>query len=300
MVRPMINEAIIPAAGYGTRLLPITKILPKVMVPILTKPALQWVVDELVAAGIKKISIVIGWKGELIEEYYKTEPTEMLEWLSTRQRPDLIEYIKSIIPEDTEIFFEIQEILDGLAGAILRGSKYINSNNFVVSLGDNIIVEKKAGSLIEDMINIHESLDAAVTLAVAHVPIKDVSKFGVIAHKRKMLHKGITVYEVSELVEKPPIEKAPSNLAIIGRYILSSDALEYLRNAPIVNGEISETDGFYNMIKDGFRVVAVGLGNRYWHDIGSMEGYAKAFIRATLSKSPELKGFLQELIEDKF
>ena len=295
----MIRKAIIPAAGYGTRLLPITKILPKVMIPLLTKPALQYIVEELVSAGISEILIVIGWKGDIIQEYYQRDPVEMIDWLRARGREDLITYIKSIIPKECRIMFKIQEVLDGLAGAILRGSYFLQSESFVVSLGDNVIIEDNVGSLIRDMIKVHETYNSAVTLCVAEVPKKEVSKFGVIGFSKSFEMNGIKVYEVTKVVEKPPPDKAPSNLAIVGRYILSTDSLKYLRNAPIVKGELSETDAFQNMINDGYKVFAVNIGNRHWHDIGSPEGYIKAFLDIAINYEKHLKPIIRNWLQDK-
>ena len=274
----MIKKAVIPAAGYGTRLLPITKVIPKVMIPILTKPTLQYVVEEAVSAGINEILIIIGWKGDVIREYYESHPQEMIDWLQTRNRPDLIQYIKSIIPKDVSISFKIQDILDGLAGAILRGRSFLGTDNFVVLLGDNIILEKSVGSLLEEMMKIHEKYSSAVTLCVAKVPSEDVSKFGIIGFKGHFEEEGRKVYEVTEIREKPPPEKAPSNLAIVGRYVFTPEIFDYLKKAPMIGMEIDETQAFKAQVLDEKKVYAFDLGSTKWFDVGKIDGYFKAFV----------------------
>jgi len=296
----MINKAIIPAAGYGTRLLPITKILPKAMVPLLTKPAIQYIIDELVSAGVNHVIIITGWKENLIKEYYRSEPKEMIKWLSSIDRGDVIDYIKSLVPEKVNIMFKKQEVLDGLAGAIVRGYTFLGDDNFIVSLGDNIIIEKETGSLIRDMIKVHEKFNASVTLAVAEIPREKVEKFGVIGYSKSFSTDGIKVYEVNELREKPPINEAPSNLAIVGRYILSSESITYLKNAPIIKGELSETDAFKKMIDDGHKVLAVDLGEREWYDIGSVDEYIKASIHLAFLRDKHFGYKLLEWMRDKF
>ncbi len=296
----MINKAIIPAAGYGTRLLPITKILPKAMIPLLTKPALQYIVEELISAGINEIVIITGWKGEVIKEYYHSEPREMIDWLASLGKEEIIQYIKSLVPSKVNIMFKKQEVLDGLAGAIIIGSILTGNDHFVVSLGDNIIIEDKIGSLIKDMISIHETKNAAVTLAVAKIPMEMVEKFGVISYSKNFELNGVKIYEVIDLKEKPPADKAPSNLAIVGRYVLSPDSISYLRNAPIIKGELSETDAFKKMIEDGYKVYAVDLGEREWYDIGSIDEYIKASIHLAILRDVQIGDKLLKWMKEKF
>lgn len=296
----MINKAIIPAAGYGTRLLPITKILPKAMLPLLTKPAIQYVIDELVSAGVNQVIIITGWKGDLIKEYYRDEPKEMIEWLASIGREDIVEHIRSLVPGKVDIMFKKQEILDGLAGAILRGYTFIKDGNFIVSLGDNIIIEKETGSLIRDMITVHEKFNASVTLAVAGVPREKVERFGVIGYSNSFSINDIKVYELYDLKEKPSVNKAPSNLAIIGRYVLSPESIDYLRNAPMIKGELSETDAFKKMIEDGYKVLAVDLGDREWYDIGSIDEYIRASIHLAFLRDDNFGNKLFRWMQDKF
>lgn len=296
----MINKAIIPAAGYGTRLLPITKILPKAMVPLLTKPAIQYVIDELISAGINYVVVITGWKENLIREYYHTEPREMIDWLRSIGRDDVISYIKDLVPRNINIVFKKQDVLDGLAGAIIRGFTFIGDEPFVVSLGDNIIIEEETGSLLKEMTSVHKKLNSAVTLAVAEIPKEKVEKFGVIGYSRSFNLDGSKVYEVNDLREKPPLNEAPSNLAIIGRYVLSPDSIKYLRTAPIVRGELSETDAFKAMIKDGYSVYAVDIGAREWYDIGSVDEYIKASIHLAVIRDIKLGDTLVKWFREKF
>ena len=224
----------------------------------------------------------------------------MINWLASIGREDMIEYIRSLIPSGVNIMFKRQDVLDGLAGAIIRGHTFIGKNSFVVSLGDNIIIEKETGSLIKDMINVHEKYGASVTLAVAEVPREHIERFGVIGYSNSFNFGDVRVYEVNNLREKPPVNEAPSNLAIVGRYVLSPESIEYLRNAPVIKGELSETDAFKRMIEDGYKVLAVDLGERDWYDIGSIDEYIKASIHLAFLRDIKLGDKLVRWIQDKF
>jgi len=135
---------------------------------------------------------------------------------------------------------------------------------------------------------------------VAPVAKEKVSRFGVIGYKKRFKFNNVTVYEVSELREKPSSNEAPSNLAIVGRYILSDHSLNYLEHAPIIEGELSETDSFKAMIDDGYKVYAVDLGDRRWYDVGSVEGYIKAFLDIAFSRDDKLKNELVSWIRENF
>ncbi|MGQ4893329.1 MAG: sugar phosphate nucleotidyltransferase [Candidatus Njordarchaeia archaeon] len=295
----LIKKAIIPAAGYGTRLLPITKILPKPLVPLLQKPTLMCIIEELISAGIQEALVIVGWKEELVKEFFEHVENELTDWLKQRGATEILESVQSPVKGEITLQYRKQEVLNGLGGAILLGENFVNDHPFVVPLGDNIIIERKKGSLIRDMISIHNSFNADVTLCVAPVPAEQVSRFGVIGVKEESKLNGIRVLEVDDLKEKPKIEDAPSNLAIVGRYILSPIALKYLKEAPLIHGEISETDAFKNMINDGKKVVAVEIGNRRWYDVGSPDGYVKAMIEIALTEyknKEKIKIWLENLL----
>ncbi|MHA1615922.1 MAG: UTP--glucose-1-phosphate uridylyltransferase [Candidatus Njordarchaeales archaeon] len=296
----MIKKAIIPAAGYGTRMLPATIAYPKVMFPLLTKPIILYVVEEVIGANIREILIIKGWKGNIMEVFFQEKPMEMINWLKERGKKDLAEkLLNGVVPEDVKIMFHEQKILNGLGGAILLGEEFVSDEHFVVPLGDNIIVEENVGSLLRDMIKVHEELNSSVTLCVAPVPHHLIPKFGIIGYKRVFEVDSIKVYEVSKVVEKPSIEEAPSNLGIVGRYVMSPETLKYLREAPVIKGEISETDAFQAMINNGHPVYAVDIGDRRWYDVGLVEGYVKAMLDLALTKLPEsgkIKKWLKELL----
>ncbi len=299
----MIKKAIVPAAGYGTRMLPATLAYPKVMLPLLTKPIILYVVEELINADITEILIIKGWKGHIMENFFREKPVKMINWLVERGKKELAEKLMmGIIPSHVKISFKEQKILNGLGGAILLGEEFIEDEDFVVPLGDNIIIEDNAGSLLRDMIRVHQKLKSAVTLCVAPVPKHLIPKFGIIGYRKILDINGIRVYEVSEVVEKPPIDKAPSNLSIVGRYIMNPITFEYLKKAPLIKGEISETDAFQEMINDGLKVYAVDIGNRRWYDVGIVEGYVKAVLDLILTKAPDgekIQTWLEEFLSQK-
>jgi len=304
-----MKKAIIPAAGYGTRLLPITRVIPKVMIPVLTKPILHYVIDELYGAGIRDILLVVGWKKEVISDYWEYKRDDMVKWLEEHAKYEFIEKIKNIKPKELNITYIEQKILNGLAGAILLGREFVGNDNFAVALADNVIIEEEAGSLLREMIQAHEKFDAKVTLAVAEVPDHLVSKFGIVGIKDEIKEGGAKVFEVDKVIEKPSLEEAPSNYAILGRYVLSPLALDYLERAPVIKGEISETEAFQAMANDGHKVIALDVGKRRWYDVGILEGYAKAFIdlllfAETKDVPKELKekiiNWLKELLEEHY
>ncbi|MEX0568550.1 MAG: sugar phosphate nucleotidyltransferase [Candidatus Njordarchaeota archaeon] len=291
-----IETAVIPSAGYGTRLLPITKIISKSVLPIGTIPILSDVLWEAYMAGIRRVLIITHWREETIKNLIKSEARELEDWLKKRGRVDLIEKINKLIP-DMEIEFIRQEVLNGLGGAILLAEDYIDKH-FCVLLSDNIIIEKNKGSLLGEMMKIFEATQPSTLLAVAKVNKSEVKRFGIIEYKKQINVGNALIYEVSNLMEKPDPNIAPSNLAIVGRYIFTAEIFEYLRGAPIIGKEIDETKAFKAQIDSGRKVFAIDLGGRRWFDVGNIEGYTKAFVSfiAAMEGKDKVRKWLNEVI----
>ena len=272
----MVDTAVVPAAGYGTRLLPITKALSKAILPLGTIPILADVLWEAYYAGIKKVIIVTHWKEETIKGLIEAKADELRAWLLGKKRMDLIKKMDELIPS-MEIEFITQDILNGLGGAILLTEKMIDGP-FAVLLSDNIILEPDKGSLLRSMIGLFNRTKADTILSVAKVSRDKVKKFGVIGYSNTFEYEGSKIYEVSDIIEKPDPDVAPSNMAVVGRYIFSTEIFDYLRTAPIVGKEIDETRAFKRQAEQGKKVFAIDIGARKWFDVGSIEGYFKAFV----------------------
>lgn len=272
----MVDTAVVPSAGYGTRLLPITKALSKAILPLGTIPILADVLWEAYYAGIKKAIIVTHWKEETIKGLIEAKADELRAWLLGKKRMDLIKKMDELIP-NMEIEFITQDILNGLGGAILLTEKMIDGP-FAVLLSDNIILEPDKGSLLRSMISLFNRTKADTILSVAKVSRDKVKKFGVIGYNNTFEYEGSRIYEVNDIIEKPDPDVAPSNMAVVGRYIFSTEIFDYLRTAPIVGKEIDETQAFKRQAEQGRKVFAMDIGARKWFDVGSIEGYFKAFV----------------------
>ncbi len=272
----MVNTVVVPSAGYGTRLLPITKIISKAILPLGTMPILSDVLWEAYNAGIKKAIIVTHWREETIKNLVLAEAKELEDWLQGKRRLDLIKKMKQLIPP-MEIEFVRQDILNGLGGAILLVEKYI-TEPFAVMLSDNIIFEEIKGSLMKKMIDYFNQHRIDTLLSVAEVPKDMIKKFGIIGYTNIQKYNNMDIYEVSDIIEKPEPPLAPSNLAVVGRYIFTTEIFDYLRDAPLIGKEIDETQAFKAQVDSGKKVYAMNIGNRKWFDVGSVEGYFKAFV----------------------
>jgi len=272
----MVKYVLIPAAGYGTRLLPVTRVLPKAILPLGTTPILVDVLWEAYKAGIREAIIVTHWRENVIKRAFENDLEELVNWLRLRGREDLVELLIRAIPP-MNIIFVHQEKLNGLGGAILLAEEYVD-DVFAVMLADNIILENQKGSLLSKMISARKLTGADTVLSVAKVMPRDVSRFGIIKFSEERVIDGIKLYHVEDLIEKPPLDKAPSNMAIVGRYIFTLEIFDYLRKVPEERGEIDETKAFKKQIEDGKRVIAIDLEDRRWFDVGNLEGYFKAFL----------------------
>ena len=265
----MIKKCLFPAAGYGTRFLPATKAVPKEMLPILTKPLLQYGVEEALAANIQNMAIVTGRGKRSIEDHFDNA-FELESQLRGTSKEHYLEEISNVIEQSTFTYIRQQKMI-GLGDAILSGEPLIGSEAFAVILADDLC-DCSGDGVIKQMINIYEKYQCSI-IAIEEINIEQSNKYGIISGE--MIDGTKNILKVSDLVEKPEIDKAPSNLAIIGRYILTPDIFEILKEIkPDKNGEVQITDALKVQARQG-RVIAYKFkGKRF--DCGSVTGYVKA------------------------
>jgi UTP--glucose-1-phosphate uridylyltransferase len=263
----MINKCLFPAAGYGTRFLPATKAVPKEMLPILTKPLLQYGVEEALSAGIKTMAIVTGRGKRSIEDHFDNS-YELESQLIGTSKEHYLNEIKKVIEIATFTYVRQREIL-GLGHAILTGKPLIGNEPFAVILADDLCVTNGL-SVINQMAEVYKKYKCSI-IAIEEVPQEQACNYGIITGD--YIDSDSTILRVETMVEKP--KKASSNLAIIGRYILTPDIFDILSNIePGTNGEIQITDALLAQAKDG-RVIAYKFqGARF--DCGSVKGFLNA------------------------
>ena len=265
----MINKCLFPAAGYGTRFLPATKATPKEMLPILTKPLIQYGVEEAVEAGITTMAIVSGRGKRAIEDHFDIS-YELEHQIKGGSKEELLSEIRSLIEKCT-FSYTRQIEMKGLGHAILTGETLIGNEPFAVVLADDLCHNDEIG-VLQQMKEVYEKYQCSV-VAIEEVPMDETQKYGVIAGK--LVDGTDDTYRVSDMVEKPDPKDAPTNLAIIGRYILTPDIFDILRNTKAgKGGEIQITDALLEQAKQG-RVIAYKFkGKRF--DCGSVDGFVEA------------------------
>jgi len=264
----MINKCLFPAAGYGTRFLPATKATPKEMLPILTKPLIQYGVEEALDAGIKTMAIVSGRGKRAIEDHFDIS-YELEHQIKGGSKESLLTEIRSLISECT-FSYTRQVEMKGLGHAILTGETLIGDEAFAVVLADDLCHSDEG--VLAQMVEVYKKYNCSV-VAIEEVPMNQTNKYGVIAGK--LVDGTDDTYRVSDMVEKPDPKDAPSNLAIIGRYILTPDIFDILRDTKAgKGGEIQITDALMEQAKEG-RVIAYKFkGKRF--DCGSVDGFVEA------------------------
>jgi len=260
-------KCLFPAAGYGTRFLPATKSTPKEMLPILTKPLIQYGVEEALEAGINQMAIVTGRGKRAIEDHFDIS-YELENQIKGTLKELLLEEIRNVINNCT-FSYTRQTEMKGLGHAILCGETLIGDESFAVILADDLCYSD-GDSVLSQMVNLYEKYQCSI-VAIEEVPKEETNKYGVIAGKE--IEKDI--FQVSHMVEKPDPKDAPSNLAIIGRYILTPDIFDILKETkPGRGGEIQITDALMQQAKQGKVIAYKFKGQRF--DCGSMDGFVKA------------------------
>jgi UTP--glucose-1-phosphate uridylyltransferase len=268
-----ITAAVIPVAGLGTRLLPATRSQPKEMLPVLDKPVVQYVVEELAEAGIKRVLFVTGRRKRAIEDHFDADP----------------ELGSGPLIDSIELFYTRQARPAGLGDALRYGATFADGQPVVVALGDSII---RNPTITNRLIDVYETLDAAAAIAVETVPDDKVDRYGIVIGAERDGH-----IEIERVVEKPSPNDVDSRLAVAARYVLGPEVFDALRETPPdAGGEVQVADALNRVIERGGRVVALPLvdGERR-HDIGTAQSYCAAFLEYALADprvGPELRAQL--------
>ena len=265
----MISKCLFPAAGYGTRFLPATKAVPKEMLPVIAKPLLQYGVEEALSAGITNMAIVTGRGKRAIEDHFDNS-YELDSQLIGTSKESYLREIKEIIMKSTFTYVR-QKTMLGLGHAILTGKPLIGDEPFAVILADDLCCSDE-NSVMSQMIKIYNQYNCSV-VAIEEVPISQTSKYGIITGN--LVDKSNDTYQITDMVEKPKETEAPSNMAIIGRYIFTPDIFDILEKMKIdKNGEIQITDALKVQAKQGKVIGYKFKGKRF--DCGSIKGYLEA------------------------
>jgi len=262
----MIKKCLFPVAGYGTRFLPATKSMPKEMLPVVNKPLVQYGVEESIEAGLHEIGFVTGRGKRAIADHFDVS-FELENQIAGSSKEKYLESIRDVMAKGS-FSFTRQAEMKGLGDAILNGRRLIGDEPFGVVLSDDLCVAEEG--VLSQMVKLFKQFRCSI-VAVQEVPQEDIHKFGVIAGEQ--IKDGI--YQVTDMVEKPKAEEAPSNLAIIGRYILTPDIFDIIEQTPPgKNDELQLTDALLTQAKSGCVLAYKFKGNRF--DCGSVAGFVDA------------------------
>lgn len=285
-----IKKAIIPAAGLGTRFLPATKAQPKEMLPIVDKPTIQYIVEEAVASGIQDIIIVTGRTKKAIEDHFD-KSVELEMELEKKQNKELLEIARSV-SQIANLYYIRQKEPKGLGHAVLTAKTFIGNEPFAVLLGDDVIDSEKPA--LGQMMEVYEKYNASV-LGVQTVERKDVNKYGIVDG----MQIESKVYKVNDMVEKPSVDVSPSNVAVLGRYIITPGIFKYLEKQEIgAGGEIQLTDALNKLAKEEPMYAYDFIGKRY--DVGNKMGFLQATVEFALKREDlreEFKAYLKSITQ---
>ena len=269
----MIRQAIIPLAGLGTRLLPLTSVFPKELLPINGKPGLEYILDECIEAGIKEIIFIISKKKEMIRRYFNNDKFYKQILKKKKNKRIKVEY-KKIEKYKKIIKFVYQNSPKGTGDAVLKTKKIIKDEFFLMLLPDDLIIKKNCSKA---MISIHNKKKCSV-MASMKVNKKTVNRWGIFSKKKNISKNN---FYIDDVVEKPTIKSAPSNNAVIGRYILPKKIFTKLKNQKKgKGGEIHITDSIRQLINEGEKFIAHNFDGKYL-DCGTMTGYIKSSIEVS-------------------
>lgn len=292
----MIRKAVIPAAGMGTRMLPLTKTQPKEMLPLGRKPCIQYIVEELASVGVNQILFITGHKKRAIEDHFDKD-NELNRMLSLSGQKDILEEIK-FEDMDVTFFYTRQSIPAGLGHAVYCAKEFVGDDPFIIALGDSIVHSRENKILLNRMIEQFEKQENSFVIGTRQVPRDDVHRYGIVEPDGESTD---GVVRIKDLVEKPSPQNAPSTLAIAARYILPGRIFDALsRTSPGKGGEIQLTDGIRLLLKEGYDGYSVSLTEKEKrYDIGNFKTYYEAFIDFALND--EKYGYsLKQYIIDKF
>jgi UTP--glucose-1-phosphate uridylyltransferase len=284
-----VRKAVIVAAGLGTRMLPASKVIPKEILPVVDKPAIQVVVEEAIASGIEEIILVLSAGRTMVREHFR-RAEELERHLEQRGKTDLLDSIRTTNdPVRFTVAFQEQPL--GLGHAVLQAREAVGDEPFAAMLPDDIFDAPKP--CLRQLLDIAENKDAP-TVALLRVPRSEIPKYGIVSVRAA----GEKLYELTGMVEKPAIEKAPSDFAILGRYILTPDIFELLANGkPGVGGEIQLTDGLLALCQRRKLYGYEFAGTRY--DLGDRLGFLTAQIGFGLKRlelADSLRGWLKSVL----
>jgi UTP--glucose-1-phosphate uridylyltransferase len=264
----MIKKCLFPVAGYGTRFLPATKSMPKEMLPIVNKPLVQYGVEEAIEAGMSTISFVTGRGKRSIADHFDIS-YELEHQIAGTNKEIYLGSIRNVLEQGVFTMVRQRE-MKGLGHAILTGEPLIGSEPFGVVLSDDLCLNENGPGVLSQMVKLYQQFRCSI-VAIQEVPMDQAHKYGVIAGEA--LKEGL--YRIEDMVEKPPEGEAPSNLAIIGRYILTPDIFDILRNTPPgKNGEVQITDALLTQARTGCVMAYKFAGRRF--DCGSVDGFVEA------------------------
>lgn len=286
-----IKKAVIPAAGFGTRFLPATKATPKEMLPIVDKPTIQYIVEEALASGIEEILIISGHAKRAIEDHFDSAPV-LEAMLEEKHKDDLLAMVRETA--DINVHYIRQKHMNGLGDAILCARSFMGGEPFAVLLGDDVVYTEGKPAL-KQLIDVHESYGGSV-LGCQLVPDEKVSSYGVVAGEEIA---GANLLKVTDMVEKPEIGEAPSNMAVLGRYIISSSIFDILEKTPPgKGGEVQLTDALKVLAKNEPVWAFNFEGKRY--DVGDKLGFLKATVEFALRREDlgtEFRAYLNDVLK---
>ncbi|WP_027405980.1 UTP--glucose-1-phosphate uridylyltransferase GalU [Anaerovibrio sp. RM50] len=286
-----IKKAVIPAAGFGTRFLPATKATPKEMLPIVDKPTIQYIVEEALASGIEEILIISGHAKRAIEDHFDSAPT-LEAMLEKKHKDDLLAMVRETA--DINVHYIRQRHMNGLGDAILCARSFMGGEPFAVLLGDDVVYNEGKPAL-RQLMDVHESYGGSV-LGCQLVPDDKVSSYGVVAGEKIA---GADLLKVTDMVEKPEVGEAPSNMAVLGRYIISSSIFDILEKTPPgKGGEVQLTDALKVLAKNEPVWAFNFEGLRY--DVGDKLGFLKATVEFALRREDlgaDFRAYLNEVLK---
>ena len=284
-----VKKAIIPAAGLGTRFLPATKAQPKEMLPIVDKPTIQYIIEEAVASGIEEILIITGRNKRAIEDHFD-KSIELEDQLEAKGKQELLTMVKDI-SNMADIYYIRQKEPKGLGHAINCARTFVGNEPFAVMLGDDVVDSNTP--CLKQLIDCYSEYKTSI-LGVQEVAAKEVDKYGIV----KGIHIEDRVFKVKDLVEKPTVEESPSNIAILGRYIITPKIFDILdQTKPGKSGEIQLTDALKSLIKKEAMYAYHFDGRRY--DVGDKLGFLEATVEFALKKEELREDFMKYLITVK-
>jgi UTP--glucose-1-phosphate uridylyltransferase len=294
--RPTV-KAVIPVAGMGTRFLPATKAVPKELLPVVDRPALQYIVEEAARAGLSEVLMVTGRNKGAIEDFFDRTPEleAALEKKGDQARIDAVNESTDV----AQVFFVRQGEAKGLGHAVLQAAAFVGDEAFAVLLGDDIIDARDL--LLEQMLAVQAEHGGAV-IALLDVGAENISKYGAVAvEDAQVAGDGDQVFRVTGMVEKPPAGEAPSSLAIIGRYVLPAEVFDAIRATPPGRGgEIQLTDALLKLVEDGVPVHGVVFSGRRY-DTGDKLDYLKAVVQLAVEREdlgPSFAPWLRTFVTD--